>query len=91
MFKGSHTDTVLENDLLQTAKSGDECQIRKLAEGLNSRIQPTYNLNSRSEEDIFKYVFCMRSFEPLCGRRKIVFKDSIFACKYMNILFLLIS
>ena len=30
MFKGSHTDTVLENDLLQTTKRfkfSDECQI----------------------------------------------------------------
>ena len=48
MFKGSHTDTVLENYLLQTAKRfkfSDECQIRELVEAYNRRIPPTHNLN----------------------------------------------
>ena len=40
MFKGSHTDTVLENNLLQTTKRfkfSDECQIRELAESLQPK------------------------------------------------------
>ena len=44
-FKGLHTDTVLENDLLPTAmrfKFSDECQMRELAEGL----QPKNTANS---------------------------------------------
>ena len=104
MFKGSYTDTVLENDLLWTSKRfkfSDECQIRDLAEAYNPRIPPHHNLNpSRSEEDFFPYVVCMQSFEPLCGRRNsdsvrtqndLFIKDSVFAYKYMNTFCLLLS
>ena len=45
MIIGTHTDTILENDLLQTAKRfefSEECQIRGLAEGL----QPKNTTNS---------------------------------------------
>ena len=51
MFKGSHTDTLLENDLLKTAKRfkfSDECQIRELPEAYNPRIPPTHNLSTLS-------------------------------------------
>ena len=75
MLKGLHTNTVLDNDLLQTVKRfifSDKCQIRELAEAYNPRIPPTHNLNLFAFRRNFPVHLCMRSFEPLCGGRKIV-------------------
>ena len=81
MFKGSHTDTVLENDLLQTAKRfkfSDECQIRELAEAYNTRIPPTHECLF----DRRKIIFPVRR---QCAIANFLFiKDSVFAYTYMN-------
>ena len=58
----------------------DECQIKELAEAYNPRIQPTHNLNLLVFRRNFPVCLCMRSFEPLCGGRKIIFPNTVTVC-----------
>ena len=64
MFEGSHTDTLLEKDRLQNTKM---FKLGMSDKGIGRRFT-TQEYNQLIEE-IFQYVVCMRSFEPLCGGR----------------------